>query len=80
MPTKCSTCNGTYTPLPASNEQYFHACPPIPDPLFQPDPAKAAFHPNETIERANKRDENLVLDATGKVTGIKAVGAGVTLF
>jgi len=80
MPTKCSTCTGTYTPQQAGNGQYFHACPPIANPAYQPDPTKPAFNLVQTIEQPNKRDENLVLDPTGKVIGIKAAGAGVTLF
>lgn len=79
MPTKCTTCSGTYSPTQADGSKYFHACPPIANPAYQPDPAKPAFNLTQTIEIPNKRDENLVLDTTGKVTGIKSVGKGVTI-
>ena len=79
MATKCKTCAGTYNPTQPDGSRYFHSCAPVANPAYQPDPAKVAFNPTETIEHANKRDENLVIDpATKKVTGIVSEGTGVT--
>ncbi len=73
---RCNSCQGTYRDTQADGTLYFHACPPTPNPLFQPDTAKPLPDPRESIERPNKRDENITVDAQGKAAGIKAAGAG----
>lgn len=68
---KCKSCGGEYEPTQADGIQYFHACPPVWD-------AQASKY----VERADKRDENVVVtgvDKTGKsTTAIKSAGKGVT--
>jgi hypothetical protein len=60
--------------------RYFHACPPIPNPAFNADPKKGPVDLRDTIERANKRDENIShIDANTKQPVIKSEGAGVTV-
>jgi hypothetical protein len=88
MPKKCKSCDGTFEPTQRDGSQYFHACAPIPNPALQPDPGKPAYDPRETVERPNKRDENIddspaavkaaPRDANGNpLLGPKAAGAGV---
>lgn len=63
---KCKSCNASYPDTQPDGAIYFHACAPLP--------------PNAQgvqVEVANKRDENLTLDATRRVSGIKSAGAGV---
>jgi hypothetical protein len=64
---ECGTCHGTYSTTQADGALYCHACPPT---GTKPD--------GTSIERANKRDENLALDSQGKAIGIKAEGSGAT--
>ncbi len=75
---RCNTCRGTYRDADATGAPYFHACPPIVNPAFQPDTAKPLPDPRETIERPNRRDENITVDAQGKAAGTKAAGTGQT--
>ena len=76
---RCNTCNGVYQTVQAENAAYFHACPPEKNPAFQPDPTKGPVVLVETIERANKRDEN-VDTAEGPNKGkAKRNGTGVTV-
>lgn len=80
MSTKCNSCGGTYAPVQADGSRYFHACAPIPNPAYQPDPTKGAVNLQQTIERPNKRDENFAgIDPATKLPIIVSAGAGVTL-
>jgi hypothetical protein len=79
MPTKCNSCGGTYETILADGSLYFHACGPIPNPAYQPDPKKGPVNRTETIERPNKRDENVTgIDPNTNQPIIKSAGAGVT--
>ena len=79
MPTKCNSCGGTYNTKQPDGSLYFHACAPLPNPAYQPDPAKGAVNPVQTIEHPNKRDENLTApDPATKQNGIVNAGTGVT--
>jgi hypothetical protein len=62
---KCKTCLGEYNDVCADGLAYYHTCPPV------------TIGPGQTQERANKRDENIVMDAAGKNDGPKATGSGV---
>jgi hypothetical protein len=80
MPTKCNSCAGTYEPTPPDGSRYYHACPPIPNPAYQPDPAKGAANLQQTIEHPNKRDENISgMDPATKLPIIVSAGTGVTV-
>jgi hypothetical protein len=67
---KCSSCGGTYDDVQRDGALYRHVCGPIPNPAFNPIPGKGAVDLRETLERANKRDENatrgLIYDAGRK--------------
>jgi len=65
---RCNTCQGTYADESPGGVRYFHACPPIPNPDLQPDPALPGFDPREQVERTDKRDEN-VIDLEGRDKG-----------
>ncbi len=76
---RCNTCQGTYRDIAADGSLYFHACAPIVNPAFQPDSAKPLPDPRETIERPNKRDENITRASLAATTpAITAAGAGRT--
>lgn len=88
MPKKCKSCQGTFEPAQRDGSLYFHACAPVANPKYQPDESAPQYDPRETVERANKRDENIddspaavkaaPRDANGNpVLGPKAAGAGV---
>jgi hypothetical protein len=80
MPNKCNSCGATYSPVQADGSRYFHACSPIPNPAYQPDPTKAAFNPTPTIERPNKLDENIVgIGPATKQPIMASPGTGVTV-
>jgi len=64
---KRGTCQGTYPPIQADGLRYFHACPPAVDPGTGP-----------ATKRADKRDENVTVDAAGRFSGIRAEGKGVS--
>jgi hypothetical protein len=66
MATKCKACSGSYEDKLKDGSTYYHTCPPI---GYKPD--------GQPIENANKRDENVKLDAEGKSAGIKSTGSGV---
>jgi hypothetical protein len=55
---QCSACGGVYVPQQPGGT-YYHACPPVRNPDYQPDMAAAAYDPRETIARPGGRDENL---------------------
>lgn len=79
MPSKCNSCGGTYSPIQADGLQYFHTCPPIPNPAYNPDPTKGATNFQLTIERPNKRDENVIgHNPETKQPIIVSAGAGFT--
>lgn len=79
MATKCNSCGGTYNAAPADGNRYFHACAPIPNPAYQPDPSKPLFNLQQTIEHPNKRDENIAgIDPATKQPIIVSAGTGVT--
>ena len=56
---QCNSCMGTYPETNPDSTQNFHACGPIPNPDFQPDPTQPGFDPRQQIERPDKRDENI---------------------
>jgi hypothetical protein len=86
---RCNTCQGEYEDRTQDGVRYFHACPPIVNPAFDPRPTivnpvtgvvvrNPAYSPRDTIERLVKRDENIVqLQRDGEVE-IKAPGRGTT--
>lgn len=55
---RCYACRGVYVPDQASGA-YFHKCPPVANPDYQPDPARKGYDPRETIPRPFARDENV---------------------
>jgi hypothetical protein len=80
MANKCNSCGGIYSPTSGDGSLYFHACPPMANPTYQPDPNKKAFDPRPTIEQPNKRDENLShIDPVTQLAVIKSDGLGVTV-
>ena len=79
MATRCNSCGGTYTQNQADGSRYYHACGPIPNPAYQPDPTKGAVNLQQTIEHPNKRDENIAgTDPVTKQSIIVSAGTGVT--
>lgn len=78
MKLQCNTCGGTYNDGTPNGVGYFHACAPLSEAEAKTPALLARIQAGETIERPNKRDEAPVADATGKVTGIKSAGTGVT--
>lgn len=83
---KCRACKGTYRDASPAGQLYFHACAPVRNPRYQPDPEKARFDPRETIARENARDENLIEGPLRRATtgrayqrdkAIRAAGQGV---
>ncbi len=76
---RCNACQATYRDVAADGSLYFHACAPIPNPAFQPNAAKPLPDFRETVERPNKRDENLTRASLATSTPvIVAAGAGRT--
>ncbi len=76
---RCNACQATYRDVAADGRLNFHACGPIPNPAFQPDETKPLYDPRETIERPNKRDENITRASLAATTpAITAAGAGRT--
>jgi len=62
---RCNSCGGEYNDILEDGSLYFHACPPVTDPIT-----------GETKEHPNKRDENISQDPeTGEVK-IRSVGKG----
>ncbi len=55
----CNDCKAIYSDKMADGSLYFHACGPIANPGFQPDPTKPNFDARPLIERPNRRDENV---------------------
>lgn len=72
---ECPACGGTY-PRPEPPEQpYFHVCPPVPNPDFQPDPRAPEYDPRELIEREGHVNENLpILTAEHNLEIVKRGG------
>ncbi len=54
---RCRTCLGVYRSIQADGSEYQHACPPIPNPAFQPLPSLPGFDPRTDIPRPGHRDE-----------------------
>lgn len=54
---RCNACGGVYVPQ-QEHGTYYHACPPIPNPAFQPDPGAKGYDPRETIPLPGGRNEN----------------------
>lgn len=80
MANKCNSCGGTYQPIQRDGSRYFHACAPVRNPAYQPDPTKGPVNPQDTIERPNMRNENLTgIDPITKQPTIVSAGAGVTV-
>lgn len=80
MPNKCNSCGGTYNTAQADGSRYFHACSPIPNPAYQPDPTKGPVNLQPTIERPNKLDENIIgINPATKQPIIASPGTGVTV-
>jgi len=76
---KCNSCGGTYPDKQHAGCDYFHACGPIPNPAYQPNPALPNFDLQQYIERPNKRDENLLPNPTPGLPPVMVnAGTGVT--
>ena len=75
---RCNSCQGEYSDRLADGMRYFHACVPVKNPDYQPSPGQPKFDQREMLERADKRDENVVQDDTAVKTTAKAEGAGRT--
>ncbi len=84
---RCNSCGGTYTDIGRDGVPYFHSCAPVTvQRIRMPDgeirnlegdlPPGAVLHGPPPGEQANKRDENIQLDAEGKAAGIKLEGLG----
>lgn len=57
---KCQVCGGIYPDTTGPGKiRYYHACPPILNPAYQPDPTKPLFNLVQFIERPGKIDENI---------------------
>lgn len=54
---KCAACGGVFLDPQRDGSAYFHACPPIPNDAYQPDPAQDNYDPRETVLREGHRDE-----------------------
>jgi hypothetical protein len=63
---QCLACKGRYADTMPDGSFYAHACGPRPVAKKQP-----------AGERPDKRDENLAVNQSGRVVGIKSAGAGV---
>ncbi len=72
MKLQCNECGSTYSDTQRDGAAYFHACAPIHNPAYQPDPAKGAFDPREMVERPGARNENI------DETALKLATAGGT--
>ena len=55
---ECRACHGVFEEVLRDGARYFHACPPVANVSYQPDPHKDAYDPRETVERQGHRDEN----------------------
>lgn len=64
---QCRACDGTYFEMLQDGGPYAHVCGPLP-------PDKNGVQ----AERPDKRDENMVVNGAGKLSGIRSEGAGVT--
>jgi ssDNA-binding Zn-finger/Zn-ribbon topoisomerase 1 len=78
MANKCNSCGGIYNTTQPDGSRYFHACAPIPNPTYQPDPTKGTVVLQQTVERPNKRDENIAgIDPVTKQPIIISAGTGI---
>lgn len=88
--TKCSSCNGTYTPVQADGTLYFHRCPPLSAVELQLAVlgGKVVLPVTETVadavnrrvyERPSVRDENLPSTSATDRGRLKLSGLGVTV-
>ena len=57
---QCLTCGGSYLTEDSKGFEYFHACPPVDNPAFQPDITRPNYDPDEDVDRPNARNENYV--------------------
>lgn len=64
---QCKACGAEYFDQMPSGIAYAHACGPLP-----------ADKKNPERERPDKRDENMAVDKTRRVLGIRSEGKGVT--
>ena len=62
---RCNTCGGEYDDLLPDGYLYFHACPPVTDPVT-----------GQVIERPEKRDENILQDPATGLVRARALGRG----
>jgi hypothetical protein len=53
----CPTCGGTYLPFQADGMEYFHACPLVTNPDFQPNGRLPKYDARETIAAPGHVDE-----------------------
>jgi hypothetical protein len=80
MPTKCNCCQGTFSPIEPDGSHYYHACGPLPNPAYQPDPTKGAVNLVQTIERPGKVDQNVTgYDPVTKQPILVSPGLGTAL-
>lgn len=63
---QCQACKGEYGDTSPQGLTYSHACPPLPRDKH-----------GAVREREDKRDETIAHDRYGRLSGIKAEGAGV---
>jgi hypothetical protein len=57
---RCDACGGHYVDPQPDGLRYFHACPPVENPVYQPDITKAHFDPRTHAPRPDARDENVL--------------------
>lgn len=61
---KCNACGAVYQDPQPDGSAYFHSCPEVVNPAFQPDATKPNFDPRPTAPRPDARDENIVPGVT----------------
>jgi hypothetical protein len=61
---KCAACSGLYRRQLEDGMLYFHACPQLPNPAYQPNLAKPAYDPRISIDRPGAVNENISSDPT----------------
>jgi len=54
---KCNSCGGVYFDPQPDGKRYFHACPDLTNPDFQPVPSLPKLDLRESLPRPNARDE-----------------------
>lgn len=73
---ECNCCKGVYQDVDRKGFRYFHHCPTVPNPDYQPDPRKPNYDERDQIDRANFRDENQMTGTEPGHAGVKAEGMG----